>query len=507
MSTMQETLDQILTDVRPPLGLITRPELYLLLGSNVLAQAEQIANLVLPGQENEHQRAARGEIFAYIVEFLHKSTFSAPVGAFIGKGRNLAARPYLAPTGLQAVNEHGQVEIGSFRFAEQYRWDTFFQNQLLILLNMQQMALDQLLNLVDVFNEYGRIPNALVDAFLSHAQPPLEGLAAAELLNSKSENLEPSDWYHQVMQVVEADLFTEWLDYESGRIHPRQDNSFVKRFGRYLSRHTSIHMHPLLVGCEDGKDHNLTTVTFGENYIPVQLNCLLWANVCLLEDYYTNHNANPEKDEYYAQVRTEMAAKMQKLFWVNNGEHQGFRNYAMGHDDYLEGPILYDDLAAEIWPLYVGLATPEQALITMHNLKKHYLGDIGLASTSPSLAANGTIKTIPEGWTFQWEENAWPPLMIIAVSGLERYSLEPGDEFDKFAILLKQQWVNWIEAEFKRSKNDPAHDGLACIHEKAPHDSRISIKPGYYGNLRGFGWTIASYTKFLHELAVSGNLK
>lgn len=487
----------IASHLRPSYALERVPQIYDKLGSTLQEQAQTLASLILPGNDYQKERQDRQEIFEYIVLFLHRSTFQAPLNSFIGKGQNLAKRPYLAPTGFRTTNPDGEELPDFFYFAEQYRWDTYFHNVLLKLIGFSDVATGQLLNLVDVFNQYQRIPNALTTEFLSHPQPPMEALSAHQLC--ASDQKKPS-WFSPLMHTVEAELFTEWWDFKSGKVYPRQTQEFVSQFGPYLSRYVSIHMHPLLVGCQDGKDHSWINAYYGEYYLPVQLNCLLLKNVELLTNFYTTDQPDAEKAQFYQTAQEEMRSRMQELFWVESGRWRGFRNYSIGTSEIPAGPILYGDLSAEIFPLLVGLATPEQAHITLENLQRFYEGDIGLASTSPQLRAGGSIPDSPTGYEFQWELNAWPPMMMLAVEGLQNYSQNPGDAFDSYAQKLQKQWVQWIEQEFMSSKNDPTHHGQPAMHEKAPYTSSMEVKPGYYGNLRGFGWTVASYLTFLRNL-------
>ncbi|MCD8485154.1 hypothetical protein LRY65_05285 [Candidatus Woesebacteria bacterium] len=494
----QSAIQTIATEFRPPITLQRQPQVYSLLGETLEDQAKTIAKEVIAPEVFSEVWPEKREIYEYIALFLRHSTFTAPVNGEIGKGRNLAKRAYLAPTGFRTTNQDGEELPDFFYFAEQYRWDTFFHNQLFTLIGMNEMAIDQLLNLVDVFYMFSRIPNALTTEFLSHPQPPIEALSARDLLENGAS---AGEWYDTVMNVVEAELYTEWWDYRSGRVYPRQNQDFMDRFGPYLSRYVSIHMHPLIVGCQDGKDHNWISAYYGENYIPVQLNCLLWANVRELARYYREYRPNPGKAELYETIQQELAQQMQQLFWVNNGRWRGFRNYSLGTTLIHEGPILYGDLAAEIFPLYVGLATREQAEITLANLKEHYEGDIGLAATSPSLREDGSIPRAPEGFVYQWEYNAWPPLMILAVEALEKYSQSPDDDFATYASSLRLRWIQAIEHEFLATKNSDAFHGEPAMHEKYPYSTHIEVKPGFYGNLRGFGWTVASYLQFVHQEA------
>ena len=511
----------ILTD-----SIKTQPKLYRFLGRGRKKQAHRIANLLIPDSHPNAKilRDNRKDIFQYIVDFLRNSTLKVKLNQPIGKGMNLAKYPYLAPTGLTEKSlGHDKIipayeltdedTIGDFRFQEQYRWDTYFQNKLLKLIGGNQVAIHQLMNLVEVFKRYGRIPNALSTEFLSHPQPPFEALAAMdfeELRNDKS--IKPRDWYKQVMETVEQDLVTEWWDYGSGRIHPRQDKAFHALFGDYLTRYVSVHFHPLLAGCQDGKDHHWITAHFGENYLSVQLNCLVWANVNRVKAYYASlpkqSKKTRQKVETYSQISQELKAQINQWMWVDSGKYRGFRNCSFDLKKQETAAILYGDLSAEIFPLFVGLATEKQAQITMENLKAYYEGDIGLATTSPRLR-DDKILSAPDGWSpdsLQWEVNSWGPMMIVAVEGLLKYGKgDPESEFTKFAVSLQQKWVAALEALFYQ--HDERGQQLFFREKmKFQKDEDVEMSEGYYSNLPGFGWTIASYALFLNNLAKENHI-
>lgn len=510
----------------------TAPEVYTdILGSTVEAQAQHIGEALIPDDTPDAatHRAERKDILTYIVKFLHNSTFQARMLAPIGKGVNLAERPYLAPTGLiikgdgdilPAIDITDDDDRGVFRFQEQYRWDTYFQNKFLLLIGADKLAINQMLNLVDVFNLYERIPNALTTEFLSHPQPPFESLAAYDILEARQAmgketpavtDEHGTNWFEQVMEMAEKDLFKEWWDYGSERIHPRQDpyyhgNSepkgkeaeapfYSKDKRPTLTRYTSIHYHPLIVGCQDGKDHNRINAHYGENYLSVQLHALIWALVDRLVTYYDLPGKDKERKQFYVDALADLKHDINELMWDDRAPENGaFRNYSLKDG----APIEYGDLSAEVFPLFVGLATPEQAKKTMNNLKRYYAGDIGLASTSLQLRTGSPLAETVPGWAdddTQWELNTWPPLMMVAVEGLLNYEEVEGTK--EFATDLMQRWVAWLEYSFY----DAPEGTHGVIREKTQYDTRVTLPKGFYGNLPGFGWTIAAYGTFLNRLS------
>jgi len=423
----------------------------------------------------ENAPESRKKIFNYIIDFWERSTISVGYKAPGFKGINLAKRPFLAPTGSNGAD--------SFAFGEQYRWDTFFQNRGLILAGGTNLALDQLLNLTDVYDEFKRIPNALVSPFLSRPQPPFEMAGLMDLLRA---GLVHDGQVSHIVKVVEEELVTEWLDYQSGKQNHRQSKELVGKFGM-LTRYEP-HSNPFMVGCEDGKDHNWITATYSFEHLPVQLNAILYGTISSLHEYYVSSKWGNDmtKAEIYGQLKNQMYADFQKTFWCKEEKWEGFRDYSLLKGK--EGFILYGDLSAEVFPLFFKLATPEQAEVTKNNLEKYYKGDIGLSTTSLELRSGGSIQSEPQGqWKFQWEyPNCWPPLMMIAVEGLKNYG------YIKEAAEYERNWITYVEKEFEKT------GGFA---EKYPYSTETKIEPGFYGTMKGFGWTVATYLWFMKDLS------
>jgi alpha,alpha-trehalase len=425
--------------------------------------------------EKKDQTKQRKEIFTYILAFWENGIVKVPYKTETYRGINLAKRPFLAPSIPTNPKDFG--------FYEQYRWDTYFHNLAFNLIGQYHISINQLLNFVDVYQEYKRIPNALITTYLSHAQPPLEAAAVEDILKYKKVD----NNIKKIIKMIESELFQEWLDAGQSIRFLRQSDQILEKYG-CLSRYTSIHHDPLLAGCEDGKDHNWITTVYGADYLPVQLNAILYGSVDFLYRYFSDKTLgnNSKKSAFYLHLKNRIYKDFQKTFWVDSGRWKGFRNYSIRKSN--EGSILYGDLAAEIFPLFAGLATKEQAEITKDNLEKYYKGENGLTTTSLELRKGGTIPKQPLRYTsFQWEyPNCWAPLMYIACEGLKKYG------YVNEALAYEKSWVSFIEKSFEKTQSFP---------EKTSFDSNKSINGGLYGEVQGFGWTIAVYLCFLKDLS------
>lgn len=472
--SIQDIRKSLLQDEKKVIVPKSRPDLLSFLGNTHDEQRSHLIEKIIPSLQTAHYTTLRQPIFDYIISFWEQAILQLPYRQEEYRGVNLAKRPFLAPS-IPSPDSN-------FKFIEQYRWDTYFHNRGFNLVGGTELAINQLLNFVDVYAEFKRIPNVLVSSYLSHCEPPLEAFAAFDLINNGIKD----DRIHQIMKMVEEELFTEWLDAGRGKRYERQTQELVDQYG-LLTRYTNMHFHSLLAGCEDGKDHNWVTVKYGSNYLPVQLNAIIYGIVDRLEEYY--HRADLGHDEkkapIYAEMKKQFYEDFQKTFWVADGNWQGFRNHSTLKGQ--SGPILYGDLAAEIFPLFVKVATHEQAEVTKNNLEKYYLGDYGLSTTSLDLRKGGSIEHPPAGeWEFQWEyPNCWAPLMLIAVQGLKNYG------YTKEALEYQKRWVEHVEHRFERT---------GVFAEKYVYTSGLHVSEGFYGNVKGFGWTIAVYLEFLKDL-------
>lgn len=451
-----------------------RADLYGFLGVTKEERAVNLMNRVLHNSVDGSLSEQRKKIFEYIIDFWERSTIEVPYKAPGFKGINLAKRPFLAPTGSNGAD--------NFAFGEQYRWDTFFQNRGLILAGALELAFGQVLNLIDVYREFKRIPNALVTPFLSRPQPPFEMASIMDLLKA---GLNHDKRVSLAVQVIEEELVSEWFDFDSGKQNHRQSKEMIEKYG-LLTRYEP-HSNPFIVGCEDGKDHNWITAAYSFEYLPVQLNAILYGSFSSLQEYYSSSTwgNDQKKAMLYGKLKQKMYADFQKTFWCSQGKWEGFRDYSLLLGK--EGYILSGDLSAEIFPLFFKLATAEQAEKTKQNLAAYYTGDIGFSTTSLELRKDGSIPTQPSGqWKFQWEyPNCWPPLMMIAVEGLKNYG------FLKEAREYEKNWVSYLEEEFSMK---------GYFTEKNPFDRSVQLEEGFYGTKQGFGWTIGAYLQFIKDL-------
>jgi len=132
--------------------------------------------------------------------------------------------------------------------------------------------------------------------------------------------------------------------------------------------------------------------------------------------------------------------------------------------------------ATTFYPLWVGLASPEQAKAVVNNLS--------------SFDRPGGIVMSMDNTGAQWDDPyGWAPIELIATAGLRRY----GHDADANGISL--QFLSMVLDNFRR-------DGT--IHEKynvVTRSSETNIQVGYKINVVGFGWTNGVFLALYHEMS------
>ena len=127
------------------------------------------------------------------------------------------------------------------------------------------------------------------------------------------------------------------------------------------------------------------------------------------------------------------------------------------------------------YPLWAGLATPEQAQELVRNL--------GIFEQPGGLAMSSNFADVQ--WDYPY---GWAPTQIVAIEGLRRYG------FNDDANRISYNFLATIAENFRR-------DGT--IREKynvVTRSSESGVHAGYQQNVIGFGWTNAAFLLFLHEL-------
>jgi alpha,alpha-trehalase len=221
---------------------------------------------------------------------------------------------------------------------------------------------------------------------------------------------------------------------------------------------------------ESGFDISFRFGAYGaatHHYAPVCLNSLLYKTEKDLEQISKLLGKGSEAKLWRARAEARKQ-NIEKYLW--DGERGFFFDY-----DFIDGKRSSYRYLTTYYPLWAGLATPEQAKAVMKNLSG-FEQVAGLAMS-------------PENSGAQWDyPYGWAPVQMLAIQGIRRYGFN--DDADR----LSSKFLSTVLVNFAR-------DGT--IREKynvatASPESQVSV--GYQANVIGFGWTNAAFLELLQAL-------
>jgi len=224
---------------------------------------------------------------------------------------------------------------------------------------------------------------------------------------------------------------------------------------------------------ESGFDISFRFGAYGaatHHYAPVCLNSLLYKTEKDLERISELLGKHSEANTWRERAATRKQ-NMEKYFW--DSERGLFFDY-----DFTEGKRSTYRFLTTYYPLWAGLATPEQAKAVVKNLS--------------AFEQAGGLAMSPEHSGAQWDyPYGWAPVEMLAIQGIRRYGFS--DDADR----LSSKFLSTVLQNF-------AHDGT--IREKynvVTRSSESQVEVGYQANVIGFGWTNAAFLELLHALPKS----
>lgn len=359
--------------------------------------------------------------------------------------------PYLVP-----AFEEGH----EFDFNEMYYWDSYFMCQGLMNDQNKELVLGILENLLGMFERFKIIPNASRTYLMGRSQPPL--LSSFILDVYKAYKMD-KEWLSRAIKIAQEEYAVVWM----GSSKPN-----ARQVYESLSRYYDINYLNDLAEAESGWDLN---PRFGRkclNYLPVDLNSLLYK--------YERDFAYAERilDQEAKAVVWEQAAHKRKMT-MNDLMWSELRGFYYDYDFTKKHRGNVDSLAA-YFTLWAGIANERQAAKLVSNLRR-FEQKGGLATTDQQLG-----QLVPGAMPTQWAyPNGWAPLHLIVVRGLQKY----GYHKEARRIALK-----WIYANLKWfNKHHVFIEKYNVVQPEKP-----PVK-GVYPSQTGFGWTNAVFEIFCKE--------
>ena len=221
---------------------------------------------------------------------------------------------------------------------------------------------------------------------------------------------------------------------------------------------------------ESGFDISFRFGPFGagtHHYAAVELNSLLYKVEKDLE-WMSSQLGKKDESAHWAERAERRRAAVTKYLWNEN------RGMFFDYDFTTHTPSSYVYITT-FYPLWTGLATPEQAKAVEGNLK--------------TFEKPGGLLTSLRDTSAQWDyPYGWAPTILIAIEGLRRYG------FDEDANRCSYEFLSDVLKNFRRDHT---------IREKynvVTSSDETQVTVGYAKNQVGFGWTNGAFLVLLHAL-------
>ena len=376
---------------------------------------------------------------------------------------------------------HAYVVPGG-RFREMYYWDSYFTMLGLVEGGRLDMAENMLHNIAQQIDCHGHVPNGNRSYLCSRSQPPffyrmVALLGAASPAQTFARYLPQLCQEHAYWMAGEATLAVGQAD---GHVVRLDDGSLLNRYwdsrcdpreesyredvliARASGRVASDVWRDLRAAAESGWDFssrwcseplNLASIDTTSR-LPVDLNSLLWGLEGAIEQACLQLG-DRAKAAAFGQRAALRRAAIDRWLWDEVLGHYVDWHWA----ERRACPAL---TAAALVPLYVGVASDQQARRTAQ------------AAQAGLLRAGGLLATQQLSGQ-QWDApNGWAPLQWMAVSGLRDYGHE------RLARVIAARWLSLVERVYGQTGK---------LLEKYDVCDERPGGGGEYPTQDGFGWT------------------
>lgn len=412
------------------------------------------------------------------------STYQAPTGISIDEHIKKLwqvlrrhADGKVAPASSLIPLPHSYIVPGG-RFREIYYWDSYFTQLGLLADNEDDTFRDMVLNFEHLILTTGKIPNGNRDYYRSRSQPPFfshmvelwqqrfANPSALQFL--KALRKEHSFWMagERAVQVTPDGFLNRYWD---DRAEPRPEayKEDVELARKATPRAPEETYRDLRAAAESGWD--FSTRWFADpqkfssiqttSYLPVDLNALLFHLEFKIAEL-ARLSGDQISAEHYKRLALRRRDLIRQFMW---DERTGtFRDY-----NWRTKSLSIELTIAMVAPLFVDVATPDQA-------KK-----VAAALQSKFLKSGGMVTTLRKS-DQQWDApNGWPPHQWMAYVGLKKYAQ------DKLAEDLRARWLKLNQKVF--------HSTGKLMEKYNVVDMNLESGGGEYPTQDGFGWTNGVY--------------
>lgn len=327
-------------------------------------------------------------------------------------------------------------------FQEMYYWDTYFTNVGLMLSGRTGQAKNNADNMIYLINRFGKMPNGNRTGYLNRSQPPFLSQMVREIFDTdgdinwlKSEvlpALEKEYDFWQKDRTAENGLACYGGTFADKKAEEEFCNYFCGRAGVDTPEDPETrkeYSYSCVALCESGWDFTSRFLFDAHRSNAVDLNSLLF----LLESNmaYFAAKLGREEDVILWQNKADTRKKLiNDLLWDKERSFFCDRNTDTGELNRLFS-------VASFYPMFVGLATDEQAKQTVEKLPLLECG-FGVASCED----NGKLHSL------QWDHpHAWACLQYVVIKSLLRYGYKTD------ALRIAEKYVNTVAVNFETTGN------------------------------------------------------
>ncbi|MDQ1558912.1 MAG: alpha,alpha-trehalase [Pyrinomonadaceae bacterium] len=401
------------------------------------------------------------------------------------------------------------------RFNEMYGWDSYFTNVGLLRDGEVDLARDMVDNFIYQIEHYGKILNANRTYFLTRSQPPFLTRMILDVYRHKPDRA----WLERTVPVIEK-YYRYWADephttgaaglaryYDAGEgVAPEVVSAERDREGRthydlvraYYRTH-EVTDYDLTQYYDRARDE-LTPLFYksdrsmresgfdpSNRFGPFNADIIHYYPVCLNSLLYVMANDT-------AQILKTLGRPRDAAIWEYRAA--AIKHYGVNRLMWDERDGLYYDynfktkavrrypFVTTFYPLWAGIATPQQAARVVANL--HLFERAGGLQTSTN--ESGSQWDAPYGWA---------PMQLIAVEGLRRYG------YEREANRISVNFLSLVLREFIE------HNTIVEKYDVTTRRSQIGagLKFGYKSNEIGFGWTNAAFVELYAALPATERAK
>ena len=359
-------------------------------------------------------------------------------------------------------------------FRALFYWDTYFTNLGLLCSGNVQQAKQNVDDMLYLVERYGFMPNGSQKWYLSRSQPPFLSMMVYDVF----ENIRDMEWLQSAYDGLKKE-YQFWMENRTapnGLAHygytptdPTMENWGEKWNARTNSKApvTGFELTGnYLAQAESGWDFTPRFGVRGQYICCPDLNALLWqleSNMAFFAEVLDNGEASE-----WSRRKHERADKMNSILWQEDAG-------CFADVDYVTGEVGTVFSIAAYYPMFVGMATEEQAKRTMERIAEleHPFGVCPCGE-----------HTMPG--TFQWAApNVWPCLQWVMYKAMRNYGFH-GD-----AERIAQKYINVIEENEEKTGQ---------LWEKYNADTGGCDAACEYKTPPMLGWTAGVYLKLLQDM-------